>query len=69
MSIYAVTETNGLAVGSWPGVCGKIALVLEGEARRIQVQAGPRTVDLPLGPDVAGEVVAAVRGEGQRMGD
>jgi hypothetical protein len=40
MSVIVASETNGLAVGSWPGVCEEIGLVLIGEEGRIQVQAG-----------------------------
>ena len=42
MSVYAASETNAIAVGSWPGVCDDIGLVLIGDEGRIQVQAGDR---------------------------
>jgi hypothetical protein len=61
MSVYAASETNGIATGTWPGVCEEIGLVLVGEEGRIQVQAGQRVGYVALGAEeVAGLVITVL---------
>ena len=62
MSVYAASEANGIATGTWPGICEGFWLVLVGDEGQIQVQAGERVGYVALGAEeVAGEVITVLR--------
>jgi len=62
VSVFIASETNGIAVGHWPGVCDDIGLVLVGDEDYVQVQADEHVEHVPLDvADLADEVMATLR--------